>query len=119
MEFDFDAWAKLAKGDPAEFERKREATLRATIEAAPLEYRQRLEGLQFRLNLERQRAATPLGSCLRMNSLMWAGFYRLRRELLKATTGIAEPPRAEGETAQVIPMHAGRRRTPDDRSGRS
>jgi len=108
MEFDFDAWAKLAKESPEEFERQREAALRATIAAAPSEFRQRLEGLQFRLNLERQRAGTPLGTCVRMNSLMWAGFYRLRKELNQATRGM--PTRPEGATtlAEVIPLRSTR-----------
>jgi len=104
MDFDFDAWAKLAKEDPAGFERQREATLRATIAAAPSEFRQRLEGLQFRLDLERRRATSPLGSAVRMNSLMWAGFYRLRKELNGAAHGAkglqAGPPRS----AEIIPM---------------
>jgi hypothetical protein len=106
MEFDFNTWAKLAKEDPAEFERWREATLRAAIDAAPEEHRKRLEGLQFRLNLERAKAPTPLASCVRMNTLMWSGFHRLRKELMQ----IAEPGRAEEATprssAEVIPMRA-------------
>ncbi len=103
MEFDFDAWAKLAKEDPAEFERRREAKLKETIDAAPAELRRRLEGLQFRLNLERQRAATPLGSCVRLNSLMWVGFHRLRKELNRAAHEIAKLG-GEGTTAEIIPL---------------
>jgi len=106
MEFDFDAWAKLAKENPDEFERQREAALRATIAAAPSEFRQRLEGLQFRLNLERQRAGTPLGTCVRMNSLMWAGFYRLRKELNQATRGIPSKPERPRPLAEVIPLRS-------------
>jgi len=104
MEFDFDTWARLAKDNPAEFERQREAALRATIAAAPSEFRQRLEGLQFRLNLERQRAGTPLGSCVRMNSLMWAGFYRLRKELNQAARRMPAGSEVGRPSAQVIPL---------------
>jgi len=108
MEFDFDAWAKLARENPAEFERQREAALRATIAAAPPEFRQRLEGLQFRLNLERQRAGTPLGSCVRLNSLMWAGFYRLRKELSQAGTRMPADADRVKSTAQIIPLRTNR-----------
>ena len=110
MEFDFDAWAKLAKENPVEFERQREAALRVAIAAAPPEFRQRLEGLQFRLNLERQRAATPLGSCVRMNSLMWAGFYRLRKELNQATRRMPAGTEPARPSAQIIVLRA--RNTP-------
>ena len=98
MDFDFDKWAQLARDDPAEFERQREAALRAIIAAAPSEHRQRLQGLQFRLNIERQRAGSPLGACVRLNSVMWAGFHRLRKELNAAARGLSAPePRASAE----------------------
>jgi hypothetical protein len=113
MDFDFDKWAQLARDDPAQFERQRDAVLRATIAAAPSAHRQRLEGLQFRLNVERQRSGTPLGACVRLNSLMWAGFHRLREELNAAARGLsaAEPARP---SAEVIPfdMARSRRRRP-------
>ena len=115
MEFDFDKWARLAKEDPAEFERQREATLRATIAAAPSEHRQRLEGLQFRLDLERQRSGSPLGSCLRLNSLMWSGFHRLRRELNAAAGGSGEARGQERPSAQIISLPQARLRREDAR----
>ena len=109
MVFDFDAWAKLAKDDPAEFERRRENELRATIEAAPPEFRQRLEGLQFQLDLERQRCATPLASCVRMNTLVWAGFYRLRKELLALTDAVPQAAVKVRKSAEIIPLRGARR----------
>jgi len=117
MEFDFDAWAKLAQEDPAQFERQREAALRSSIESAPPEHRQRLEGLQFQLNLERQRAGTALGSCLRLNSLMWAGFFRLRKELNGFSEG-AEAVKADGPrtSAEVISIQDYRKARPGNRS---
>ena len=109
MDFDFDKWAQLAKDDPAEFERQREATLRATIARAPSEHRQRLEGLQFRLNMERQRSTSPLASCVRLNSLMWAGFYRLRKELNAAARGLSQSAEAR-PSAEVISFQEARGR---------
>jgi hypothetical protein len=116
MEFDFDAWAKLARENPEEFERQRTAMVRATIESAPAEHRKRLEGLQFQIDLERQRSSTPLGACIRLNSLMWSGFHRLRKELNGLVDGPAsgdEKPAAP-PVAEVIPMErfAGARRRP-------
>lgn len=114
MDFDFDDWAKLAKEDPGAFERRRAATLKATIDGAPETFRQRLEGLQCQLDLERGRSATPLASCVRMNTLMWAGFFRLRKELIseRAPRNRSQP----GRTAEVIPLR-GRRRGGTTREG--
>ena len=107
MEFDFDAWKKLAKDDPAEFERRRDAILQETIEKAPPAFRQRLERLQGRLDRERHRSTPTRTSCVRMNTLLWVGFYRLRKELneTSATTaaGRASPPT---RSAQIIPLRA-------------
>jgi hypothetical protein len=105
MQFDFENWAKLAKQDPAAFERKREAILREAIKSAPPEYRQRLEGLQFRLDLERRKSSSPLSACVRMQSLMWDAFFRLREELNRATREApAESPAGMKRSAEIIPM---------------
>jgi hypothetical protein len=110
MEFDFEAWTKLAKEDPEAFERQREEILRALIASAPPAHRQRLEGLQFRLNVERERARTPLGACVRLNSLMWAGFHRLRKELNGASQGTAQEPRTASAKIIALPVvHSGNR----------
>ena len=108
MDFDFDAWAKLAKDDPAEFERKRERILRDAIDEAPPAFRQRLEGLQYALDLERKRSATPRASCVRMNSLMWVGFYRLRKQLMATAPDAARAQSEPRRSAQVIPLRSGR-----------
>lgn len=104
MEFDFDAWAALARDDPAEFERRRASVLKATIESAPEQHRQRLEGLQFQINMERRRSGSALGACLKLNSMMWSGFFRLRDELNGVANGTPreEPVRS---SAAVISMH--------------
>lgn len=104
MDFDFDAWAKLARENPEDFERRREAVLRAAIEAAPVRHRRRLQGLQFQIDLERQRAGSALGACIKLNSMMWASFFKLRDELNEAVDGTprAAPSKA---SAEVIPMH--------------
>lgn len=107
MDFDFDAWVKLARENPEEFERQRQATLRASIESAPAEHRKRLEGLQFQIDMERQRSGSALGACIKLNSMMWAGFFRLRKELNGLVEGTAvtgpqqQSPKA---TAEVISM---------------
>ena len=111
MNFDFDAWARLAKENPQEFERQREHALRAAIEGASPQHRERLEAMQDRIDGERKHAQTPLASCARINSLMWAGFFRLRKELGKLDGKGAPAPLARSEsapltTARVIPLRS-------------
>ena len=71
FDFDFDTWATLAEHDPAAFEHARRAVLTSLIAAAPAESRQRLTGLQWRLDCIRDRASTPLGACVHLSGLMW------------------------------------------------
>lgn len=104
MDFDFESWARLAQEDPEAFERKRREAVRELIDGAAPDMQRRLEGLQCRIDLERSRAANPLASCVRLNTLMWAGFHRLRRELNAAT---GREPREEQDPpgkAEVIPL---------------
>lgn len=103
MEFDFDAWAKLSRESPADFELQRRAALRKIIESAPAEHRQRLEGLQFKLDLERQRAGSALGACIKLNSLMWDGFLKLRKDLDAMANGTPEEVPSKA-SAEVISM---------------
>jgi hypothetical protein len=73
-DFNFDDWARLAQTDPAAFEGRRQAWVEELIAQAPDAMRARLRGLQFQIDMERRRARTPMGSCLRLSSLMWQTF---------------------------------------------
>lgn len=69
--FDFDEWLDLANTDPAGFERRRQEWIEAAIQSAPPKHHRRLRGLQFRIDMERTRARTPMAACLRVADLMW------------------------------------------------
>ena len=97
-DFNLDEWRRLAVDDPQEFERRREAAIRAVIEQAPPEHQARLLQLQFRIDLERRRAKTALGATVRLQSMMWERFAALRTALL-ALTG-------EVQTAEAVPRRS-------------
>ncbi len=83
--FDFDRWAALARDDPAAFEAMRRATIDAFIDGAPPERQERLRRLQWRIDQERRRAASPLAGCIRISRMMWGslvGRGGLRERLL-------------------------------------
>ena len=67
---DFDSMTAIAKEDPVEFERLRQMAIDEFIESAPPDRRERLRGLQWRIDQER-RNRTPLSACLRISKMMW------------------------------------------------
>jgi len=68
---DFDEWAKLARIDPAGFERRRMALIENYLNQFPNADQRRLRGLQFRIDMERRKARTPLAACIRISAMMW------------------------------------------------
>ena len=68
---DFSAWAALARRDPLAFEALRQAKVQNLIDRAPPRRRRRLEALQWRIDQERHRAATPMDACRRLSGMMW------------------------------------------------
>ncbi|MEX0729575.1 MAG: DUF3135 domain-containing protein [Aquisalimonadaceae bacterium] len=71
IRIDFDEWCRLAKDNPTAFEQRRRQLLEFAIRTAPIARQQRLRGLQWRIDHERRRAATPLAACLRISRMMW------------------------------------------------
>ena len=69
MEFDLDEWMRLAKRDPVAFEFRRKETIKQTIDQSRTEKRI-LEGLQFRLDMERRRSRNPMAACIRLYGMM-------------------------------------------------
>jgi hypothetical protein len=83
--FDFDEWATLARVDPYAFEERRLALIENFLGQFPATEQRRLRGLQFRIDMERQRARTPMAACLRISSMMWdslLGSHGLKSALL-------------------------------------
>lgn len=77
--FDFDAWAMLARTAPDDFEQRRSAVIESQILSS--DNVRRMRGLQWRIDIERIRAQTSLKSCLRLSTLMWDAFVDLNNSL--------------------------------------
>jgi hypothetical protein len=75
--FDFDRWADLAQQDPAVFERLRQLTVELAILKHSRRNRERLQGLQWRIDRVREQARTPMAACVHLSDLMWDTFERL------------------------------------------
>ena len=107
MEFDVEEWQRLARDNPEEFERRRVALIEAVIAEAPPEHQQRLRGLQFRIDLERRKAKTPLGAAVRLQSMMWEGLLELREALRAFSGGEQTSDPAPRTAAQILPFPKG------------
>lgn len=111
--FDFDEWSQLAKDDPFAFEARRIALIEAYLRQFPLSGQRRLRGLQFRIDMERRRARTPMGACLKISSMMWEsllGAHGLKTALDTLMVGpnqsVIAPPRhaTSATSARIIPF---------------
>ena len=83
----FDVLMELAQNNPEELEQIRIQLSQEILDDATPRLKQRLEGLNFRMNMERQRAKNPLQCCIRITALMHDSFDRMRDEL----TTLVEP----------------------------
>ncbi len=73
--FDFDEWRKLAETDPQAFEARRRQEIDRLIGGANEQVRPRLEGLQWKVDMVRERSKNPGASCAQVFSMMWESVY--------------------------------------------
>ena len=67
----FDVLVDMARNDPEGLETLRRSLTDAVIAGASSDTtRRRLQGLQFRVDLERRRAGTPLAAAIRISEMM-------------------------------------------------
>jgi len=74
LDINFDYWVALYQRNPEHFERQREKLVNDFIEHSNADVR-RLRGIQFRIDVERNRSKNPMGACLRVSRLMLDHFY--------------------------------------------
>lgn len=121
FEFDFDEWSALARTDPQAFETRRLALIEDYLGQFPTPEQRRLRGLQFRIDMERRRARTPMAACLRLSAMMWdslLGSHGLKQALdgLLLQSAVSPPPRPQTARSRgrVIPFRNPRtRRSPE------
>ncbi|MBL4608056.1 MAG: DUF3135 domain-containing protein, partial [Pseudomonadales bacterium] len=80
------------KHDIQEFEALRTKLCDELINSAPTAKRRRLRGIQFQVDMERRRAATPLAACIRISEMMHSSFDELRYALNEASGAQSSVP---------------------------
>lgn len=77
----FDVLKEMAQKDPEALERLRVQLCDQLIQDAPPAYRRKLRGLQFRVDMERRRAKSPMAACIAISGMMHDAFDKLRMAL--------------------------------------
>lgn len=112
----FEDMVKMAQDDPEALEALRQEMCEAVIESVPEDSQRKLRGLQFKIDMERRRAKTPMASCIRISQMMHESFGELRdalndmqgtptqtlRSLVKDPLLTSEQPSEKENAAEVI-----------------
>ncbi len=98
-DFVFDDWKTLAETNPQAFEEKRKRVIEDMIGEASEKHRSRLEGLQWRIDIERKRSSNPFSACVRISNMMLDSVYG-ERGLVSALKG--DIKRREDDSAKII-----------------
>jgi hypothetical protein len=100
----FDVLVDMARNDPQGLETLRRSLTNAVITAAPSEEaRRRLRGLQFRVDMERRRAATPLAATIRISELMCRSLAKLHRSMVEPDS-LRPAQRPCPASATIVPI---------------
>ena len=91
----FEVLVDMARNDPEGLETLSRSLTNAVISTASSEdSRRRLEGLQFRVDLERRRAASPLAATIRISEMMCRSLADLHASFVMPTDEEAAPASA-------------------------
>ncbi len=105
-QMDFDQWLDLAMNDPKGFETARTAAIQGFLDSTPSHSRQRLTGLQWRIDMIRQHSKTPMAACQVIYSMMWdqlAGDEGMIHSLKSFANGTFNPPETKFN-ADILPF---------------
>ena len=91
---EFEVLVEMARNDPDSLEELRRRLCNQIIEKAAPARRPRLRGLQFQVDMERQRAGTPLAALIRISAMMH--------------TSLGQLALAFNAPAPYLPRHRGR-----------
>ena len=98
----FDVLVDMARNDPQGLEKLRRSLTDAVIATASNETtRRRLIGLQFRVDMERRKAGSPLAATIRISEMMCHSLAALHRSMVAPETWDV-PELAQKPQGQVL-----------------
>jgi hypothetical protein len=100
----FDVLVDMARNDPQRLEKLRRKLTEHVIAGATTEQkRKRLEGLQFRVDLERERARSPLAATIKISEMMCHSLADLHRSMVTPLVAEAQPDQARSAKVLAFP----------------
>jgi Protein of unknown function (DUF3135) len=75
---DFDSLVTLAEKHPEKLEALRHQYNQHIINAAPDSLRKKLEGLLFKIDMEKRRSKNPTQCCIKLSELMMDSFFDMQ-----------------------------------------
>ncbi|MGY3892445.1 DUF3135 domain-containing protein [Aeromonas enterica] len=85
---DFDTLRRLAVAEPERLDELLRQQIEGLIDRVSPEQRQRLRGLQFRIDCQRQLAKNNMDSCIRIATMMHDSFYSMRSEMIQLNANL-------------------------------
>lgn len=107
---DFDSLVEMAQKSPEKFESLRIRMIKEVIDGARGTCKQRLEGLQFNIDMEVRRAKTPMAGCIKISQMMHESLAQLRA-LLDVSNAPTKPQKTTSAT--IICFNAGKEKLRD------
>ncbi|MCZ6641901.1 MAG: DUF3135 domain-containing protein [Gammaproteobacteria bacterium] len=93
---DVDTLIEMAQEDPERLELLRRSMMAALIDSAPNEQiKKRLRGLRFKIDMERERAKTPMDACITLSEMMHESLAELHRALVDPQERETNPEKAD------------------------
>ena len=100
----FEVLVDMARNDPEGLETLRRSLTDAVISAASSDNaRRRLQGIQFRVDLERRRAPTPLAATIRISEMMCRSLQDLHASMVTPFEDV-EPAPDPNAADKVVPF---------------
>ena len=79
----FDVLVDMARNQPHQLEELRQSLTKEVIDSASTEQqKRRLKGIQFQVEMERQRARTPLQATIRISEMMCQSMAELHKSMV-------------------------------------
>jgi len=100
----FEVLMNLALHEPETLETLRLSWVEETINRAPEHFQRRLRGLQFQIDMEREKASNPVSSCVRLSQMMHAGLANLHEAINKQSEVDGPQHNAQASMAAIIPF---------------
>lgn len=100
----FDELMRLASQEPEKLENLQKTWVDSVITSAPENFQRRLRGLQFQIDMERERASNPISSCIRISQMMHEGLANLRETLNKRENDTPEESNVTSAAVLHFPL---------------